>query len=206
MVEDQQLPRVRHDWATEQQKLKEVRQSFWIQLAHGNFLDKFWLAVRVALRSNSCSVTLFSCELWEFAKHVCLLLSWKTYHILKRGLAGLDQGATCITANWASDVTGQGPRVLSSSAPFSLCVMLLWSWVCVCLLSCFSWVQLFAILWDTARQAPLSMGFSRKEYWSGLPCPPPGDLPNAETEPTSLVSPALAGGCFTITWEAWKLF
>ena len=48
------------------------------------------------------------------------------------------------------------------------------------------------------------MGFSRQEYWSGLPCPPPGDLPNPGTEPTSLMSPALAGGFFTTssTWEA----
>ena len=53
-------------------------------------------------------------------------------------------------------------------------------------------------------QPPLSMGFSRQEYWSGLPCPPPGDLPNPGIEPVSLMSPALAGGFFTTsaTWEA----
>ena len=56
---------------------------------------------------------------------------------------------------------------------------------------------LFVTPWTVARQAPLSMGFSRQEYWSGLPCPPPGDLPNPGMEPTSLVSPALAGGFFT---------
>ena len=44
------------------------------------------------------------------------------------------------------------------------------------MLSCFSCVQLFLTLWIIARQAPLSMEFSRREYWSGLPCPPPGDL------------------------------
>ena len=50
--------------------------------------------------------------------------------------------------------------------------------VCVCaVLSHFSCVQLFATLWTVARQAPLSMGFSRQEYCSGLPFPPPGDLP-----------------------------
>ena len=42
-----------------------------------------------------------------------------------------------------------------------------------------------------AHQAPLSMGFSRQEYWSGLPCPPPGELPNPGTEPTSPASPAV---------------
>ena len=47
------------------------------------------------------------------------------------------------------------------------------------------------------------MGFSRQEYWSGLPCPPPGDLPNPGIKPVSLTSPALAGGLFTTgaTWE-----
>ena len=48
-----------------------------------------------------------------------------------------------------------------------------------------------------ARQAPLSMGFSRQEYWGRLPCPPPGDLPYPGIEPASLTSPALAGGFFT---------
>ena len=46
-------------------------------------------------------------------------------------------------------------------------------------------VQLFATLWTVARQAPLSMGFSRQEYWSGLPFPSPGDLPNPGIEPGS---------------------
>ena len=61
----------------------------------------------------------------------------------------------------------------------------------------FSRVQLFATLWAVACQAPLSMEFSRQEYWSGLPCLPPGDLPNPGIDPMSLVSPALAGGFFT---------
>ena len=65
------------------------------------------------------------------------------------------------------------------------------------MLSRFSRVQLFVTLWTVARQAPLSMGFSRQEYWSGLSCPPPGDLPNLGIEPASLMSPALAGGFFT---------
>ena len=52
-----------------------------------------------------------------------------------------------------------------------------------CLISLFSPVRLFATPWTLAHQAPLSMGFSRQEYWSGLPCPPPGDLPNPGVEP-----------------------
>ena len=67
-----------------------------------------------------------------------------------------------------------------------------------------SHVQLFATPWTIAHQAPLSMGFSRQEYWSGLPCSPPGDLPNPGIKPASLMSPALAGGFFTTSaiWEA----
>ena len=55
-----------------------------------------------------------------------------------------------------------------------------------------------------AYQAPLSIESSRQEYWSGLPFPPPGDLPNLGTEPTSPASPGKAGGFFTTcaTWEA----
>ena len=67
----------------------------------------------------------------------------------------------------------------------------------VCLLSHFSCVWLFVTLWSIALQAPLSMGFSRQEYWSGLPCPPPGDLSDPWMEPASLMSPASAGGFFT---------
>ena len=72
------------------------------------------------------------------------------------------------------------------------------------MLSHFSHVLLFATLWTVACQAPLSMGFSRQEYWSGLPCPPPGDLPDPGIELTSPASLALAGGLFTTsaTWEA----
>ena len=65
----------------------------------------------------------------------------------------------------------------------------------MCLLSHFSSIWLFVTLW-TIAQAPLSMGFSRQEYWSGLRCPPPGNLPNPGMEPVSLMSPALADGFF----------
>ena len=50
--------------------------------------------------------------------------------------------------------------------------------VYVCAKSYFSRVQLFAPLWTTDRQSPLFMGFPPQEYWGGLPCPPPGNLPN----------------------------
>jgi len=60
-----------------------------------------------------------------------------------------------------------------------------------CVISC---VQLFVTLWTIAYQVPLFMEFSRQEYWSGLPFPPPGDLPDPGIKP---VSPALAGRFFT---------
>ena len=62
--------------------------------------------------------------------------------------------------------------------------------------------QVFATLCTVARYAPLSMGFSKQESWSGMPCPPPGDLPDPGIEPTSLMSPALTGSFFTTsaTW------
>ena len=73
-----------------------------------------------------------------------------------------------------------------------------------CMLSHFSRVRLFVTLWPIPCQAPLSMGFFKQEYWSGLPWPPPEDLPNPGIKPVSLTSPALAGGFFnaSTTWEA----
>ena len=68
----------------------------------------------------------------------------------------------------------------------------------------FSLVWLCATLWTVARQVPLSMGFSRLEYWIGLPFPSPGKLTDSGIKPMSLMSPALAGGFSTTraTWEA----
>ena len=73
-----------------------------------------------------------------------------------------------------------------------------------CTLSRVSHVWFFATLWTTACQDPLPMRFSRQEYWSGLLCPPPGDLPDPRIKPMSLTSLALADGLFSpsTTWEA----
>ena len=65
-----------------------------------------------------------------------------------------------------------------------------------CMLSRFSRVRLFATLWTIACQAPLSRGFSRQDYWSGLSCPSPGDLPDPGVEP-SLLGP--------LHWQAGSL-
>ena len=73
-----------------------------------------------------------------------------------------------------------------------------------CMPSHFSPVRLFPTPWTVAHQAPLSVGFSRQEYWSGQPLPSPGDLPNPWIEPTSLMSPELTGSfpSTSATWEA----
>ena len=60
-----------------------------------------------------------------------------------------------------------------------------------CVPSPFSGARLFVTLWTAARQAPFSMGFSRQEYWSGLSCPPPEDLPHPQIKPMSPAAPAL---------------
>ena len=98
-------------------------------------------------------------------------------------------------------------RLSGSSTLFISCKLELISngW-CAWVLSCFSCVQLFVTLWPVAQQAPLPMGFSRQEYWNGLPGSPPGDLPNPGMEPPP--SPScffcIAGRYFThwATWEA----
>ena len=70
--------------------------------------------------------------------------------------------------------------IYSQTSPLVLC-----SCCAVCYALLLSCVWLFVTPWTVARQAPLSMGFSRQEYWSGLPCPPPGDLPNSGIKPRS---------------------
>ena len=74
------------------------------------------------------------------------------------------------------------------------------------MLSRFTHVWLFVTLWMASHQAPLSMGFSRQEYWSGLTSPPPGDLYNPGIEPTSLESLGLAGGFFTTSCHLGSLW
>ena len=71
-------------------------------------------------------------------------------------------------------------------------------WVCVCA-QLLRRVPLLATLWTVANQAPLLMGFFRQEYWSGLPFPPPGVLPDPGIEPVSPASPTLADGFLTMS-------
>ena len=86
----------------------------------------------------------------------------------------------------------------------SVLIQPFWFSLSVCVLSHCCCVWLFVTLWTAAQRAPLSMGFSRQEYWNGLPCARPGDLPHPGIESVFFMSPSLAGRFFTtsITWEA----
>ena len=122
---------------------------------------------------------------------------------------GLNPGSACVTSLCLSLLTyklgliltrsfsvSHPPTVVSHSKQEPV--------ACACVLNRFCYVQLFATLWILAFQAPLSQGFSRQNYWSRLPCPPPGVLPHPGIELISLTSPALAGRFFptSATWEA----
>ena len=107
-------------------------------------------------------------------------------HVLLLGLAFSDLSEARSITSFRAQLRGL-PQLSNHVLLHTLC----------CMLSCFSHVQLFVTLWTVAHHAPLSMGFSRQEYWSGLPCPPPRDLPDPGIESSSLTSPALTGGFFT---------
>ena len=95
-------------------------------------------------------------------------------------------------------------RKTEAPCPFLSYLELLLCRLCA-VLSHFCHIRLFTPPWTVAHQAPLSMGFSRQNYWSGLPCPPPGDLPNPGIKLASVIFPALAGGFLitaNTTWES----
>ena len=154
-------------------------------------------------------------------RHICKRASWKSRDVQyieeKRGqpqdFARFAGGWAVLTAvelwDFPTEV-GSYPGccvlIISLYACGILNYSISWS-VSVCMLSGFSHIWLFVTLWTVACQAPLSMGFSRQEYCSGLPCPPPRDLPNPGIRSVSLTSPAFAGRFFTTsaTWEAHRL-
>ena len=95
------------------------------------------------------------------------------------------------------------------------CHIYIYTHIYMCMLSCFSHVLLFATLWTVTCQVPVSMRYSREEYWSGLPCPPPRDLPNPGMEPMSLVCLALQayslllnhqGSPYMYNFNIWKFY
>ena len=136
-------------------------------------------------------------ELWTEARDV----------VQETGIKTIPKKKKCKKAKWLSEETLQTAvkrREAKSKGEKERYTHLNAECCATCVLSHFSHVRLFATPGTVAHQAPLSMGFSRQEDWSGLPCPPPpGDLPNPGMEPTSLLSPALAGRFF-ITSAAWE--
>ena len=127
------------------------------------------------------------------------LLHVAAFPLVSGGLPSLE-GPACIpfisrakqTVGWRLWDVGKVPTVLDPGVP-ALRMMAYCVCVCVCSVMSYS----FVTPWTIACQAPLSMEFSSQEYWSGLPCPPLGNLPDPKTEPTSLASPVLAGRFFT---------
>ena len=118
-----------------------------------------------------------------------------------RGCVGVHQESM-----WDKNIAdrGSGQRVKEYSGGGTRFSILSAHLLRACVLSHFSHVHLFEMLWTTFHQAPLSMGFSSQEQRSGLLCPPPGDLPDSGVELESLLAPALVGRLFTTsaTWEA----
>ena len=121
-------------------------------------------------------------------------LGWPQTHLAHPEFCGKGMEGSCETV-----VATRGPLWVSfyrsgrrenSEAPESPCV-------CVCAQS-LRRVRLFVIPWTVAHQAPLTMRFSRPDYWSGVPCPPPGDRPNARIEPTS---PALQACSLPLSYQ-----
>ena len=95
---------------------------------------------------------------------------------------------------------GEGAGVLSCPPHCQLLNEAYSGWR-VCVLSHFSHIQLYATLRTVTHQAPLSMEFSRQGYWNGLPCPPPGDLPNPGIEPASLNVSCIFGRPVLYHWH-----
>ena len=92
-----------------------------------------------------------------------------------------------------------GTFVIIIPVPFFVCLFKKLLVPQVCMLS-----RLTETPWTVAHQTPLFIGFSRQEYWSGLPCPSLGDIPDPGIKPSTLVSSALTNRCFT-TCATWLL-
>ena len=140
----------------------------------------------------------------KFSLCVCVLVYQRKQFFFQVVIATAKCLIICFSKRQSLNNTGQCK--VETNFSFRLLKQVTFFWACV--LSHFSCVQLFVTLWIVAYQAPLSMGFSRQEYWSGLPCCLPGHLPDLGIEPTSLMSPAFAGRVLTISaiWEAQAFF
>ena len=138
------------------------------------------------------------CLPWEWRFSHCTLLppvvqDWEKGSLITEGQWHSTQCVQCCVRASKGCWWGQRWIQLTLPNPNFYCLTA----VSACVLNHFSHVWLFATPWTVAHQTPLSMGFSRQEHRSGLPCPPLGDLPDPGMEPASLRSPVLAGRFFT---------
>ena len=140
------------------------------------------------LIAGSSAFSKSSLNMWKFTVHVLLKPGLENF---EHYFASMWDECNCVVV-WTFFGMGMTSRVYSNFGRKFLSI----TQYCA-VLNHFSHVWFFVTLWTIACQAPLSMGFSRKEYWNGLLCPPQGDLPDPRTEFMSLKSPALAGGFFT---------
>ena len=130
-----------------------------------------------------CAIRKFTCGYWRMLLRTSPVFHWIPWKIKSR-----------------CSLLGKSPKYLKVQ---SKCLLSLLDYLplassdLACVPSHFSHVWLFATLWTVAHWTPLSIAFPRYEYWSGLPCTSPGDLPNPRMEPASVASPALADRFFT---------
>ena len=117
-------------------------------------------------------------------------------------LEGVKPSVFCQPYHTAGQI-GQNQHCIGKDYAFNIVTFKCWNFLQQ-KFSCFCHVQLFVTLWTVACQTPLSVGFSRQEYWTGWPYSLPGDLPEPGIELRTSMSPALARGPFTnsASWEA----
>ena len=171
-----------------------VKHDCFLLNASLNALLTWWFLHLHNSKSSNLSSVLLALKLLIFPLHQCA----SNFTMIKNHPDRLLQYRCLSSTSMDCDSLGLGSDQQGAAA-----VSGLWAIPQRGMLSCFSSVRLFVTLWTIAHEVLLSMGFSGQGYYSRLPCPPPGDLPNPETEPTSLKSPALTVGFFT-TSTSWK--
>ena len=188
-----------------------MRQAYWtsivsqafplekVQGQKGEVVKRLWPKQMLRWYSERC--LFFFLHKNYFSRELFFPIFYITTTYQKMTTICWGDGSIVVSTIWNTFAIYR-PQALSVLVYMELIFLL--KYLGIHVLSHFNCVQLFAIPWTVTCQAPLSMGFPRWEYCSGLPCPPLGDFPNPGIEPSSLKSPVLAGGFFTTsgTWEA----
>ena len=169
-----------------------------------SFLSFLWIIFDpYGLHKDQFLLSFFSCTFCDFSGYIIVhqRLQESLLHAVSTLGPWLTEASSSSYCRWPWQGRGDTGGVTRVTSAHS-------SWVRAVLSSAIAFgylksncvlrhVWLFVVPWTVACQASLSMKYSRQEYWSGLPCCPPGDLPNPGIKPTSLLSPTLAGGFFT---------